>query len=127
MVENKKTAARDIGKLLVVGAAAGTANGLFGAGGGLIAVPLLIGWLKLPEKNAYATSLAVMVPISMVSLTVYFLRGGLVVADMGWYLLGGVVGGGLAGILFRRIPVQWLRWAMAGFLLYGGVKAVLLL
>lgn len=126
-MENKKTDSRDVGRLLLVGAAAGAANGLFGAGGGLIAVPLLIGWLKLPEKNAYATSLAVMVPISAVSLTVYFLRGGLAVGDMGWYLFGGVVGGALAGVLFRRIPVQWLRWAMAGFLLYGGVKAVLLL
>ncbi len=126
-MENKKTAARETAKLLLVGAAAGTANGLFGAGGGLIAVPLLIGWLKLPEKNAYATSLAIMVPISMVSLTVYFLRGGVAVTRVGWYLLGGAIGGALAGLLFRRIPVQWLRWAMAGFLLYGGIKAVLLL
>lgn len=126
-MENKKTAARETAKLLLVGAAAGTANGLFGAGGGLIAVPLLIGWLKLPEKNAYATSLAIMVPISMVSLTVYFLRGGVAVTQVGWYLLGGAIGGVLAGLLFRRIPVQWLRWAMAGFLLYGGIKAVLLL
>ncbi len=126
-MENKKTVARDVGKLLLVGAAAGTANGLFGAGGGLIAVPLLIGWLKIPEKTAYATSLAIMVPISMVSLTVYFLRGGLAVAGVGWYLLGGALGGVLAGLFFRRIPVQWLRWAMAGFLLYGGIKAVLLL
>lgn len=126
-MKNKKIDRRDIGRLLLVGAAAGAANGLFGAGGGLIAVPLLIGWLKLPEKNAYATSLAVMVPISAVSLTVYFLRGGLAVDGTWWYLAGGVLGGGLAGLLFRRIPVQWLRWAMAGFLLYGGIKAVLLL
>lgn len=126
-MENKKTAARETTKLLLVGAAAGTANGLFGAGGGLIAVPLLIGWLKISEKNAYATSLAIMVPISAVSLTVYFLRGGLMVAGVGWYLLGGAIGGVLAGLLFRRIPVNWLRFAMAGFLLYGGIKAVLLL
>jgi len=124
---DKKIDRRTIGRLLVIGAAAGAANGLFGAGGGLIAVPLLIGWMKLPEKNAYATSLAVMVPISVVSLTVYALRGGLVTENTLWYLLGGFAGGVAAGFLFRYIPVQWLRWAMAGFLLYGGVKAVLLL
>lgn len=124
---NKKADRGAVGRLLLIGAAAGAANGLFGAGGGLIAVPLLIGWMKLPEKNAYATSLAVMVPISMVSLTVYALRGGLAAENTLWYLVGGATGGIAAGFLFRRIPVQWLRWAMAGFLLYGGVKAVLLL
>ena len=118
---------REIIKLLITGAAAGTANGLFGAGGGLILVPLLIGWLKVPERDAYATSLAVMVAVSCVSLTVYFLRGSLA-AGFAWpYLLGGIAGGALAGPIFRRIPLRWLRWAMAGFLLYGGVKAVLLL
>ncbi len=126
-MENKKIAARETVKLLAIGAAAGAANGLFGAGGGLIAVPLLVGWLGLPEKDAYATSLAIMMPISAVSLSVYILRDGLVAADVWGYLLGGAIGGVAAGLLFRRIPVKWLRWAMAGFLLYGGVKAVLLL
>ena len=35
---------KDIGKYLIAGALAGAANGLFGAGGGLFLVPLLIGW-----------------------------------------------------------------------------------
>ena len=68
-----------------------------------------------------------MVPVSAVSLTVYFLRSGLS-AGFAWpYLVGGLIGGALAGPVFRRVPVVWLRRAMAGFLLYGGVKAVLLL
>ena len=114
-------------RFCLLGAAAGIANGLFGAGGGLILVPLFTAWLKLPEKSAFATSLAVRVPVSAVSLTVYFLRGGLA-AGFAWpYLLGGAIGGVLAGPVFRRVPVLWLRRVMAGFLLYGGVKAVLLL
>jgi uncharacterized membrane protein YfcA len=114
-------------RFCLLGAAAGAANGLFGAGGGLILVPLFAAWIKMPEKNAFATSLAVMVPVSAVSLTVYFLRGGLA-AGFAWpYLLGGAIGGVLAGPVFRRVPVLWLRRVMAGFLLYSGVKAVLLL
>ena len=38
-------------KYALSGAAAGTANGLFGAGGGMILVPLLTRWAKLPDKK----------------------------------------------------------------------------
>lgn len=114
-------------KAAVIGGAAGVANGLFGAGGGLILVPLLMGWLKLPERVSFATTMAVSVPISAVSLLVYMLHGG-ISPEFAWpYFVGGIVGGALAGLLFRRLPVIWLRRAMGIFLLYGGVKAVLLL
>ncbi len=114
-------------KAALIGAAAGVANGLFGAGGGLILVPLFTRWLKLPEKAAFATAMAVMVPVALVSFSVYTLHGGVRVTGAWPYLLGGVVGGVLAGPVFRRLPVVWLRRAFALFLLYGGVRAVLLL
>ena len=114
-------------RLALLGAAAGTANGLFGAGGGLILVPLLTRWIRLPEKAAFATSLAIMTPLSLASLAVYLLRGGVDVTFAWPYLLGGAIGGAIAGPLFSRLPVIWLRRAMGLFLLYGGVKAVLLL
>ena len=114
-------------RLALLGAAAGTANGLFGAGGGLILVPLLTRWIRLPEKAAFATSLAIMTPLSLASLTVYLLHGGIDVAFAWRYLLGGAIGGAIAGPLFSHLPVIWLRRAMGLFLLYGGVRAVLLL
>ena len=43
------------------------------------------------------------------------------------YLLGGVLGGWVAGRVFRRIDIVWLRRAFGLLLLYGGVRAVLLL
>ena len=90
-------------------------------------VPLFSRWLKLPEKTAFATSLAVMAPISLTSLVVYLLRGGVEVAFAWPYLLGGLIGGALAVPVFSRLPVKWLRRALGIFLLYGGVRAVLLL
>lgn len=124
-MRDKKRA--NIWKAAVIGGAAGVANGLFGAGGGLILVPLFLGWLKLPERVSFATTMAVSVPISAVSLLVYMLHGGISL-EFAWpYFAGGIAGGALAGTLFRRLPVIWLRRAMGIFLLYGGVKAVLLL
>lgn len=109
-----------------IGAAAGIINGLFGAGGGLLLVPLLIGVCKLPPKNAFATSLCITLPLSIVSLIVYWFRGN-VDFSVSWpYLVGGVIGGIGGGLLMNKIDVKWLRLLLAGFLLYGGVKAVML-
>lgn len=114
-------------RLALLGSAAGAANGLFGAGGGLILVPLLTRWIRLSEKAAFATSLAIMTPLSLASLSIYLLHGGVDVVSSWRYLLGGALGGALAGPLFSRLPVIWLRRIMGLFLLYGGVRAVLLL
>ena len=42
-------------------------------------------------------------------------------------VLGGVLGGWVAGRVFHRIDMVWLRRAFGLLLLYGGVRAVLLL
>ena len=111
---------------VAIGAAAGIVNGLFGAGGGLLLVPLLITACHLPPKAAFATSLAVMLALSAVSFTVYLFRGSVDFAAALPYAVGGIAGGVLAGIFMKRMRVLWLRVFLAAFLLYGGVKAVML-
>ena len=59
-------------KRAVTGALAGAANGFFGSGGGLFLVPLFTRWLHMEQKKAFATSVAVILPLSAVSLAVYF-------------------------------------------------------
>ena len=116
---------KDNWKYLATGALAGIANGLFGSGGGLFLVPLFIGWLHMEQKKAFATSVAVILPLSLASFVVFLLRGGM---DWGlaWpYLLGGVAGGLLSGLFFKKNQVIWLRRAFGLLILYGGVKAVL--
>ena len=58
---------------------------------------------------------------------VYYVRGGLPFAQSVGYLAGGAAGGVLAGRIFGKLPTLWLRRAFALLLLYGGVRAVLLL
>ena len=121
------SALRSKGKFAVTGALAGLANGLFGSGGGLFLVPLLTGWAKLPQRKAFATSVAVILPLSLVSAGVYWLQGGLDTSAAWPYLLGGAAGGLLSGKIFQRVPVVWLRRAFGLLLLYGGVRAALAL
>ena len=115
----------DIWKYAVIGALAGTANGFFGAGGGLFLVPLFIGWIKMEEKKAFATSVAVILPLSVASLVVFILRGENIVSTALPYVLGGILGGLISGNLFRRISVIWLHRLFGFLLLYGAFRTLL--
>ncbi|MGI6255900.1 MAG: TSUP family transporter [Acutalibacter sp.] len=114
-------------KYAVTGALAGLANGLFGSGGGLFLVPLFTHWTRLPQRKAFATSVAVILPLSLVSAVVYWLRGGLELSSAWPYLAGGFLGGILSGRVFQKVPLTWLRRAFALLILYGGVRAALAL
>lgn len=114
-------------KYIVIGALAGLANGLFGSGGGLFLVPLLSGWTGMEQKKSFATSVAVILPLSLVSAAVYFWKGALDLSAAWPYLIGGAAGGLLSGRVFRRVPMTFLRKAFGLLILYGGVRAVLAL
>ena len=107
----------------VTGALAGAANGFFGAGGGLFLVPLLVSWCGMEQRRAFA----VILPLSAVSAAIYWMKGGLDVAAAWPYLLGGAVGGVIAGRIFQKMSMVWLRRVFGLLILYGGVRAVLLL
>lgn len=102
-------------------------NGLFGAGGGLVLVPLLIGWVKLEQKQAFATSVAIVLPLSIVSYLLFCAKHDSIWQQALPYLLGGIAGGILSTRLFQQISVNWLHRLFALLILYGGIKAVLLL
>ena len=114
-------------KYAATGALAGAANGFFGAGGGLFLVPLLVSWVKMDERQAFATSVAVILPLCAVSAAVYWMKGGLDIGAAWPYLLGGAVGGVIAGRIFQKVSMVWLQRAFGLLILYGGVRAVLLL
>ena len=61
-------------KFILTGAAAGLLNGLFGAGGGMVVVPMLHKD-GLPAERAHATSIAVILPLSIASSVLYLTRG----------------------------------------------------
>ncbi len=111
---------------LLSGALAGLLCGFLGAGGGIILVTLLLAWGKLPQREAFATSLFVMLPVTAVSTISYAMAG-----RVDWraalpYLVGGLIGGLLAGRFYPRLPIVWLRRLFGALLLVGGVRTVFL-
>ena len=93
----------------VSGALAGAVNGFFGGGGGMVLVPLLAGWCGLGQRKAFATSVAIILPLCALSTGIYLFRGGLDLNAALPYLLGGLLGGWLGGRLFKNLRMDWLR------------------
>ena len=112
-------------KYALAGALAGLANGFFGGGGGSVLVPVLTRYCKLDQRRAFATSVAVILPLCILSSAVYFLRGGLDVTQALPYLIGGAVGGWAGGKWFKGVRMDWLRRGFGLLLIYGGVKNLL--
>lgn len=58
--------------LILVGIFAGVLSGMFGIGGGLVIVPILIGFLKFDTKKAVGTSLgALLLPVGLPGVLIY--------------------------------------------------------
>lgn len=109
-------------KYLLAGGAAGLANGFFGGGGGSVLVPMLTRYCGLDQRRAFATSVAVILPLCLLSVVVYFMRGGLELGVAWPYLVGGTAGGWLGGKLFKGVRMDWLRRGFGLLLIYGGVR-----
>lgn len=106
---------------ILAGLAAGAVNGLMGAGGGMVLVPILSAGSELEETEVFSASIVIILPICMVSLLVN--SGGSLPWDAAWpYLLGAIPGGLLAGLVGRRIPTTWLHRMLGAMILYGGFR-----
>ena len=88
-------------------------------------VPLLAGWCGLGERKAFATSVAIILPLCVLSSGIYLFRGGLDLTAALPYLLGGLLGGWLGGKLYGRVSAKVLKWIFAAFLFYAGVRYLL--
>lgn len=112
-------------RALICGGAAGAINGLFGAGGGMVLIPLLRKLTDLEEKEVFACSVAVILPLSAVTLAMFFLKGGEITSQGIPYIIGGSLGGIGAGILLKKVKAKWLHRLLGAFILYGGFRLLL--
>jgi hypothetical protein len=105
--------------LLVLGLVAGVASGMFGIGGGVVIVPVLVTLLGFDLHQANGTSLAaLLMPVSIFAVLEYRRAGKLHIPTAAWVAVGLVVGGILGAQLALGLPVDDLKRAYGVFLLY---------
>lgn len=100
-----------------VGLFAGLLSGMFGVGGGIVIVPMLVLVLAYPQRLASGTSLAAIIPAASVGVVSYALSG-----DVAWIpalilAAGAVIGAQIGTWLLPRVPVRALQFGFAAFLI----------
>jgi uncharacterized membrane protein YfcA len=102
--------------LAAIGTAAGLLSGLFGIGGGVLIVPLLVLWCGFDERLATGTSLAAIVVIASVATAVHGAYGNVHVQD-GVFVGVPAVAGVLIGTgLQQRISTKAISLIFAALL-----------
>lgn len=106
---------------IALGLICGALNGLFGSGGGTIAVPLLEK-AGIRPKEAHATSIAMILVLSLVSTALYLAEGSIRFGAALPYLPGGLAGAIVGALLLKKIPNTLLRRIFGILMLASAVK-----
>ena len=110
---------------LLVGIGAGIFAGLFGKGGGIVIVPLLIGVFHYDPKAAAATSLAALqLPVGLPSVIIYANNGHLNILYAGLIALGILAGAFFGSKLGVKFPSAVFKKVFAVFLLIVAVYMI---
>lgn len=116
-----------IGRIGIIGVLTGFINGLFGSGGGTLVVPAMERCLHVEEHEAHATAIAVILPLSLISLGIYLWRtdSGAFLRTALWASAGGMAGGWIGAKLLPRVSGIWLHRIFGIFMLAAAVRMFL--
>jgi uncharacterized protein len=103
-------------KLLAIGLVAGLFSALFGVGGGIVIVPLLILLLQFESRMAAGTSLAAIGITALAGTTLYAFGGHVDVGRAALVGLPAAVGAVVGTAVQQRVSGRALTLAFAGLL-----------
>jgi uncharacterized membrane protein YfcA len=109
--------------LLLIGLAAGLVSGVLGIGGGIIIIPMLVGFLGFNQKEAQGTSLGLLLlPIGILAVMNYYKAGYVNLRAVGIMVVTFVIGSYLSSLYAVTLPEGILKKIFAVFLLAYSIK-----
>ena len=106
------------------GVSAGILSGLLGGAGGMLLVPGLQKLAGIQPSQLFPTAVAVMLPIVASALALQAIHDPLPIREAIPYLIGGALGGWIAGKWGRKLPVRWLHRCFGALMLWGGIRVL---
>lgn len=110
--------------LILIGTATGAVNGLFGGGGGMIVIPALTHVLKMPVKEAHATAILIILPITVISGAVYFFQGDYSLFVLVPCAIGFTLGGALGAAILKKISSPLVSAIFAAVMFLAGIRMI---
>lgn len=108
--------------LILVGLAAGTMGSILGVGGGIVFVPALASLFALAQHDAQGTSLAVIIPTTLVGAWVHSRAGRVDWRTAVLLGTGGIVGGVLGARTALELEAPVLKRMFALFLVLAALR-----
>ena len=105
------------GRLGAIGLVAGLFSGLFGVGGGIVMVPLLVLWGGFGQRDAHAVSLGAIIPISAAVVLTFGAAGEIRFWEASALAAGAILGAQVGARLLARADERKLKLAFGVFLL----------
>ena len=113
---------------ILIGMLAGGINGLLGAGGGIIVTYFLSRILTNEDKSenkVFACAVATMLPISIVSLTIYLLKGYIQINHSLLALLPSAIIGGIIGAFFlSKLRLKIVKTVFSVLVIISGIMMI---
>ena len=107
---------------ILIGLLVGLFSGLFGVGGGIILVPLLVLVVHIEQKQAQATSLVVVAMGATSGGVAYALGGSVYWLSVPFLIAGGIVGTWLGTVVVNKVQARWLQLLFALLLIVAALR-----
>lgn len=108
----------------ILGFFSGILNGLFGSGGGLIIIPMLKR-KGIDTKKAHATSICIILPISIVSIFFYYINDHINILKSISYIPMGLLGAFVGSIIMKKISNDFLKKIFAIIVIFSSIRLLI--
>lgn len=105
------------------GSLCGFLNGFFGSGGGVIAVPVLKKE-GCSEREAHASSVALIFVLSLVTAVSYGFSGSLDFGEAWRFIPWGTAGAAAGAVFLRKIRAAWLKRLFGAIIVAAAVRTL---